>query len=590
MLTSALLWVLCTYVATSSGSQQPLKSASAQHSEDLYYHLPNEIHRVAVIGAGPSGLQFTSTLINHGFEVRMFERAPNPGGVWQYTDKLPIHASFPNRPIETMAYLPDIPDLLPATRVYEDGDEGLTLDWRIREHWSPSPIWQNMTTTAPYQLTTLPDITYPKNTPWKVHQLDVTRHVRQYASSVGLNSNDDEHANVTEYSTRVERVEKLPGSERRWTVTLRRMTPLRNGKLEVQWWQEQFDAVVTGNAAQNDAAWIPSIPGLDSWAHALPSALFHSREYRSPQRFVHKNVLILGGGLSGVGIANDLTGYARSVTVSTRNVGNVSSPLAIAMLEMFHKNVTHIPELKQFNNRPSPVAANLQHASIALVNNTILSGYDAIILATGHRRSLPYLVGFHNSSIKGRDEPETITAPIITDGTHLRSLHWTGHYINDPTLLFSTENPWVDGSSAYQAIGAARVWSGKARLPSIAKMWEVYPGAANLLTESHLPGRSKMRQFLTWLNSEILEFGGSMISPPPVDELLELYQYYNSKEYPAAIAKFLQGFPPAANPHPKEGGNSNDQNPQAIAAPHHQVHASGDEEQLEHWAELSWRW
>lgn len=38
------------------------------------------------------------------------------------------------------------------------------------------------------------------------------------------------------------------------------------------------------------------------------------------------------------------------------------------------------------------------------------------------------------STIKGRDEPETKVAPIITDGTHVRSLHWTGHYIADPTL------------------------------------------------------------------------------------------------------------------------------------------------------------
>lgn len=41
------------------------------------------------------------------------------------------------------------------------------------------------------------------------------------------------------------------------------------------------------------------------------------------------------------------------------------------------------------------------------------------------------------STIKGLDEPETEVAPIITDGTHLRSLHWTGHYIDDPTIAFA---------------------------------------------------------------------------------------------------------------------------------------------------------
>ena len=91
----ALLVCSLSVVAFVSGSQQHLSFENYQDSEDLYYRLPSEIRRVAVIGAGPSGLQFTSTLIKHGFEVRMFERAPNPGGVWQYTDKLPIPVSFP---------------------------------------------------------------------------------------------------------------------------------------------------------------------------------------------------------------------------------------------------------------------------------------------------------------------------------------------------------------------------------------------------------------------------------------------------------------------------------------------------------------
>lgn len=41
---------------------------------------------------------------------------------------------------------------------------------------------------------------------------------------------------------------------------------------------------------------------------------------------------------------------------------------------------------------------------------------------------------FFSSTIVGFDEPETKIAPLITDGTHVRSLHWTGHYIDDPTL------------------------------------------------------------------------------------------------------------------------------------------------------------
>ncbi|KAF8310262.1 hypothetical protein DL93DRAFT_2084637 [Clavulina sp. PMI_390] len=88
-----LLQIVCLALVTAFASQQPLRSNT--ESDDQYFTFRNEIRRVAVIGAGPAGLQFTATLVGHGFEVRMFERAPNPGGVWHYTDSVPIPASFP---------------------------------------------------------------------------------------------------------------------------------------------------------------------------------------------------------------------------------------------------------------------------------------------------------------------------------------------------------------------------------------------------------------------------------------------------------------------------------------------------------------
>ena len=33
--------------------------------------------------------------------------------------------------------------------------------------------------------------------------------------------------------------------------------------------------------------------------------------------------------------------------------------------------------------------------------------------------------------------------------------------------------------TGFQALGIAKVWSGKARLPSIERMWKEYPGAGN---------------------------------------------------------------------------------------------------------------
>ena len=54
-----------------------------------------------------------------------------------------------NRPIGIAGYIPDIPKELPFTRYYEDGDEGLSNDWRIREHWQPGSVWAGMKSTIP---------------------------------------------------------------------------------------------------------------------------------------------------------------------------------------------------------------------------------------------------------------------------------------------------------------------------------------------------------------------------------------------------------------------------------------------------------
>lgn len=150
--------------------EPPYLGQEGVHGNDSpYYELNTKIERVAVIGAGPSGLLHASTLIENGFQVRLFDRAPNPGGNWYYSEKAPIPASFPyahrylpimrlisladaihynrNPPIEVAGYTPDIPETLPSTRIYSDGDDGVTNDWRVREQWSPSPIWAGMKTT-----------------------------------------------------------------------------------------------------------------------------------------------------------------------------------------------------------------------------------------------------------------------------------------------------------------------------------------------------------------------------------------------------------------------------------------------------------
>lgn len=52
---------------------------------------------------------------------------------------------------------------------------------------------------------------------------------------------------------------------------------------------------------------------------------------------------------------------------------------------------------------------------------------------TGYHYTLPYLPQFHNDTLALNDT-NTVIAPLITDGTHVRSLFLDTFYIPDPTL------------------------------------------------------------------------------------------------------------------------------------------------------------
>lgn len=120
----------------------------------------------------------------------------------------------------------------------------------------------------------------------------VTRHVRQYASYKGLNSNDEESANITSYSTRVERAQKSSNGTI-WLLTLRKLERLPNtSQLRIDWWQEEFDAVVVATG-DLDSAHVPNITGIAPWGERYPDQIYHSQRYRRPEHLIGKACSII---------------------------------------------------------------------------------------------------------------------------------------------------------------------------------------------------------------------------------------------------------------------------------------------------------
>ncbi|KZV92359.1 FAD/NAD(P)-binding domain-containing protein [Exidia glandulosa HHB12029] len=546
-------------LAFASASQIPL-TVHDRATEDQYHHFEPPIRHVAVIGAGPAGLQYAAVLRDEGFDVRLLDRAPGPGGNWLSTSAVPIKASFPNRAIKNGSYTPDVPDKLPLVQEYFEGDGGLSLEYRWREHWNPSPVWEHLTSNSAPFFTSLPETQYPADIEWALPQSAIRRHVRSYASAKGLNANDEESLHVTSYSTRVEYIHKAPSSHK-WTLYLRRLSLTDNtrSQLRAEWWSEEVDAIVV--AVGYDSTHVPNIPGLIEWAGRFPEQVYHSREYRRPEKLAGKNVLIIGASVSASEIARDLAPHVRSFSVSIRDHERTTY-MQRRSLRRLPSNISHIPEIASFGTIPDD-ATGIQELDLHLLNGTTIRGFDEIILATGFVRSLPFLADYHNSTIKGREEPEVDVHPIITDGSHLRSLYWTGHYIPDPTLAFKVGRPWTLGT--YHALLLARTWKGKARLPNEKLRWEGYEGpggpsvfdggfgtlgeeglrfslsfstssAVDMVLDSPPRHIALNRKLLVHLNTEALKFGGRLVAPWPV-EGREKFVYYAEQAWEAGYTR-----------------------------------------------------
>ncbi|KAJ7757181.1 FAD/NAD-P-binding domain-containing protein [Mycena olivaceomarginata] len=473
----------------------------------LWPTFDHPIRRVAVVGAGPAGLQAAAKLIEHNFTVRLFERAPHPGGNWLYSEETPVRSRirdsyadalfsdnlnrFSDKPLGQTA---EIPAQLPVTRYYNEGDDGLTLDDRWTEHWQPRPLWKSLHINTPQRnltcrglpkvSTELPDVKYDPDTPWVVSHHAVQRHVRSYASHHCLNSNDYCPATAsappaTAYSTRVEKMEKNMEAHT-WVLTLRRLERLHEShRILAEWWTETFDAVVLATGPYT-APHVPDIDGIVDWSKATEGgqySVYHSQ-----------TVLIVGASVSASEIARDIGSFAHRIIASVRPANDSMPSIRQLDLSRFPNITEFVPEIA-FLEPLSGHRNGIRSGKIHLINGSVLQGIDEAIPCF-----LP---------IQRRSGPEDI--------------HWTGHYIPDPTLAYTFGRPWTLGR--YQSYGLAKVWEGIARLPTSEQM---------KLEEEYWRewlGEEVFRRYITWLNNASLEHGGRFVEPPPIENL-EILKYY----------------------------------------------------------------
>jgi hypothetical protein len=389
---------------------------------------------VAVIGTGPSGISAVKALSDENIfdRIRVFERRDRIGGTWNY-DPVPdpfttgldgqLKRSLPSR----------FPHTAPLTAEDTSGRTGVydTLDSNVGAK------------VMAFTHTPLPDTNsaasierYGRDNPTRPYRV-----VAEYLEDVFR-----DYYHLVSFSTSVEKVEKVNG---RWILTLRRSDHLARGEQQEYWWQETFDAVVVATGHYNIPA-VPQIAGLREAHAAQPEAFEHSKAYRSPDDYVGKRVIVVGGNVSAADIVSDIQGIVSGhLYLAQRGVNEFFKP-AFQL-----PNVVTKPQLKEVKATANGIEAEFGDGSK-------VSGIEKVIFATGYRLSYPFL------------SPDP-----VTPNNRLAGFYQHLFKIGDPsiTVIGQLKAGISFRVYEYQAVAVARYFAGREAKPlpaaSEQDLWEV---------------------------------------------------------------------------------------------------------------------
>ena len=169
----------------------------------------------------------------------------------------------------------------------------------LEESDAPAGAWRGrydrLRLNSTKGVSTLPGARWPAGTPAFPTRDDLVRYLGSYATR---------HALDIRLGTRVTRIDRR-GDERGWVVYA--------GGAELH---ARAVIVATGHAR---------VPHLPAWAgrEQFDGLLLHAAQYRNPTGLQGRDVLIVGGGSSGMEIAYDLVTHAARVRVAVRTPPNL---------------------------------------------------------------------------------------------------------------------------------------------------------------------------------------------------------------------------------------------------------------------------
>ncbi|KAL2871159.1 major facilitator superfamily domain-containing protein [Aspergillus lucknowensis] len=410
-----------------------------------------EIRRVAVIGAGISGVVSAAHLLEAGLEVVVFERSHAAGGVWLYDDRRAPEPSYTSlKPLEAEAY-----SLADASG-------------NVLSHAPPGPCYDGLKNNVSTPLMRVKLNAWPQGTPDFVPHTVMKEYIQDTSRKTGVHD-------ITVYGSRVKNVSKIDGS---WLVTWSSLEIAGEGVQEREQ-SSAFDAVVVASGHYHTPL-IPNTPGLAEAKARWPDRITHSKRFRKAEGFEGKNVLLIGGAVSAIDIAREISPQARTIYQSTRN-GEFDISASI-----LPENGVRIAEIQRYeildnkeddddddDDDDEGSSAGPLPLKMHLKSGQELCGIDQVILCTGYQFTLPFLAAYHDDALTPQEADETV---LVTDGSQAHNLHRDIFYIPDPTLAF-VGVPFYTATFTlfeFQAIAVANVLSGIAELPTESEMRAEY--------------------------------------------------------------------------------------------------------------------
>ncbi|XP_023195945.1 dimethylaniline monooxygenase [N-oxide-forming] 5-like isoform X2 [Xiphophorus maculatus] len=366
--------------------------------------------RVAVVGAGSSGLACMKCCLDEGLEPVCFESSDDIGGLWRFKEN-----PEPDR----------------------------------------ASIYNSLIINTSKEMMCYSDFPIPAHFPNYMHNALILDYFRMYADHFQLTKHIRLH-------TRVVNIKRRSDFSRsgQWDVE----TENKDGKKE----KHIFDAVMIciGHHCHPHLP-LHDFPGIETFK----GEYFHSRDYKTPEQWRNKKAVVIGIGNSGGDIAVELSRFAKQVYLSTRRgawilnrVGDNGIPrdMVFTRMMLFSQHPTVNDDLpNRILSGTVQVKPNIRRfhgSSVEFDDGSVVDDVDLVVFATGYKFSFPFLA--------------SNVVPVTDNQTSLYKYVFPPD-LERPTLaIIGLVQPLgaVMPISEMQARWATRVFKGCIKLPSLPNM------------------------------------------------------------------------------------------------------------------------